>query len=371
MRPALAMWSRYAIATMLLPHVSASARSFAEAVAEEAEGRSASCILATTDAETWALSRFRELLPERSHRVLAPHDAVARTLDRTALHDLAGSLGIPCLEGVRVDSPRAVEPALRTAQQKGLPAIVRPLVSWEEREEGGPRETERIRVSTIAELRRLLYEREDLVEQGCLIEPHPRGRSLSYCTVAESGVPLVEVFRERQRERQLLSGVSTLSRTIEPVQEMRERSQRLLRALKWQGPCLVEFLEGEDGELRLVNVLPRMWGSVQLAVDAGVDVPLLCYRLAEGSPLPPGPKVARAGVSLRWVVGDMQQLIGHLAGAEGYGPKGLRARARSLLSLASPRGVVGVQADIFDGKDPLPFLFEVQAAVKGLRPATE
>lgn len=372
MRPALAMWSRYATATLLLPDASKNARSFVEAVAEEAAGRRAVLVLAATDDEIWALSHWRDRLPETARRVLPPADAVARTLDKATLHDLARSLGIACLDTLRVDDRRSVEPALRQAARMGLPAIVRPLLPWEEREDGTRRETERIRVSTIAELRRLLYEREDLVEGGCLIEPRPSGRYLSYCTVCDGGVPIVELYRERLRELRLLSGVSTLSRTIPEHPQLRDMARRLLRALNWQGPAMAEFLQLPSGDVKLVSVVARLWGSVQLAIDAGIDVPLLCYRLADGSPLPPMPAVAKAGVTLRWTVGDLSQLLQNVAGIGNGEPRGgLLARARALVDFANPRTLVGVHGDVFDRDDLMPFVYEVQATSKTLRKAAE
>lgn len=372
-RPALAMWSRYATTTLLLPDAARNARAYADAVAEEVAGRECEVVLAATDEEVWALSRWRDKLPPSARRVLPPHDAVARTMDRATLHDIATSLGVPCVQTVRVDSKGGVEPAIREAQVLGLPAVVRPLISWEEREDGTRTESERIGVGDVAELRRTLYEREDLVEAGCLIEPRPLGRNLSYCAVCDNGVPLVELFRERLRERAMASGVSTLSKTIEPHPRVREMSRRLLRGLGWQGPAMVELIELPSGEIKLITVVARLWGSVQLAIDAGIDVPLLCYRLAEGSPLPPTPHTARAGVTLRWVVGDWQQMVGALTRGQGPAQKGfgLMPRLKAVASFADPRSAVATHGDVFDVDDPMPFVFEVQAAAKGWRAAFE
>lgn len=363
MRPALAMWSRYATATLLLPDAAKAAKRFADAVAEEAEARRSVTVFCATDAELWALSRWRDQLPPSARRVLPPHDAVARTLDRTTLHDLARSLGIACVDTLRLDAQSGVEPVLRQAARMGFPALVRPLVPWEEREDGTRRESARMPVRSIAELRRLVYENEGLIGSGCLIEPRPRGTYIGYATVCDAGVPLVEVFRERMRERSALSGISTLSRTVPADPELRDLARRLLRALKWQGPAMVECLRTRDGVLRLVTVVGRLWGSIQLAIDAGVNVPLLCYRLAEGSPLPDTLRVARAGVGLRWVVGDLQQAAQRIRGA-GEG-QSLRDRMRAMLEIVDPRALVGVRGDVLDPGDPMPFAFEVGGQPRG------
>ena len=97
MRPALALWSRYATATLLLPDAEQEARRFAAAVADEVSGRAALCALACTDSAVWALSRWRDALPPSARAALPPHEAVVFALDRQALHDRAISLGLPCL----------------------------------------------------------------------------------------------------------------------------------------------------------------------------------------------------------------------------------------------------------------------------------
>ena len=362
MRPALAMWSRYATATLLLPDATKNARKFAEVVAEEVEARRALLVLCATDAELWALSRWRDKLPESARRVLPPHDAVARSLDRTTLHDLARSLGIPCLDTLRVDGGGEVEPVLRKAVEAGFPAMVRSLVPWEEREDGTRREAERISVHDIAGLRRLLYEQEELSHSGCLIEPHPKGRYLGYGTVCDGGAPLVEIFRERIRERTALSGVSTVSRTIQPDPGLRELAKRLLRALSWQGPAMVECLRTEDGVLRLVTVIGRFWGSLNLAVEAGVDVPLLCYRLAEGSLLPDTMRIAKPGVSMRWVMGDMEQAINRFRAPSSSSR--LRDRFKAFSEIVDPRVWLTHNGDVYDPTDPLPFAYEISGKMR-------
>ncbi len=370
MRPALAVWSRYATASLLVPDAGAEAKRFADTVGKEAEGRGAVLVLAATDAALWALSKWREKLPEPARRVLPPHDGVVRALDRSVLHDLAGSLKIRCIDTVRVDAQHDIERAVRDLSAlDAMPALIRPLVPWIEREDGGRRVAESVPVESIGDLRRLLYTREDLVEGGCLIEPRPRsGRWLSYGVVCQNGVPFAEVFQERLRERRDLSGVSTLAVTLPPDEEVRQMGRTLLDAMQWQGPAMVELWRTDEGDLRLVSVVGRMWGSSQLAIDAGVNVPILTYRLAAGERIPDSPVVAAPGHRWWWPIGDVEvftqraaRLMGRLEGSHAFAK-----RAAALVDILRPQ-LGGARSDVFDVDDPLPFIHELQDRVNTLR----
>jgi len=364
MRPALAMWSRYATSTTLLPDPANAARPFVDAVNEQALGRDAQVVLSGTDSALWALSRWREDLPDETHRILPPHDAVARSLDRTTLHDLAASVGIDCVPLLRVDATQGVEPALRDAKRLGLPATVYPLVPWVERADGTRRMMAAEKVETIAELRRLLYDREDLVDAGCLIEPHPRGRTLAYGSLWHQGEPVAEVFQEHFREKDAHSGVSTSAETLQPDGELRRAGRRLLEALQWNGPAFVEFLRTDSGELKLKLIVGRLWNSVHLAINAGVDIPLMLYRLAMGEERRPVLQVAKPGVRFRWVVGDAQAVM-HVARGKSVGT--MRKRLRVLMDVLDPRDLLHFDTDVMDKDDPMPFVYEVQHMVQAFR----
>jgi predicted ATP-grasp superfamily ATP-dependent carboligase len=365
-RPAMAMWSRYATSTLLVPDAGQDAKRFAEIVADEAAGRRCRLVLTATDDALWALSRWRDALPEGARRVMPPHDTVARSLDRTLLQDRARALGIATMQVFRVDVPDAVEPALRKLDGlSAVPVIVRPLVPWVEREDGTRRVAENIPVEDIADVRRLLYAREDLVRAGCLLEPRPHGRWLAYGAVCDEGRVLAEIFQERVRERGDLSGVSTLARTLPVDEEVRALSRSILESLSWQGPAMVEMFRGDDGVLRLVNVIGRLWGSLQLAINAGVNVPMLCEGLARGAPPPIEVQTAEPDHVWRWIVGDLEVMArraGRLVSRlEGRGV--LRKRLAGVRELLNLDELLFAKPDVFDADDPLPFVLEVESAV--------
>ena len=65
----------------------------------------------------------------------------------------------------------------------------------------------------------------------------------------------------------------------------------LLDRLEWQGVAMVECKRDLDrGGWRAMEINGRFWGSLQLAVDAGVDFPrLLAAAALSGPPVLGGP----------------------------------------------------------------------------------
>ncbi len=80
-----------------------------------------------------------------------------------------------------------------------------------------------------------------------------------------------------------------------------------------------------------MEVNGRFWGSLQLAIDAGVDFPLLASRLALGQPLD-APASYRVGVKSRWLLGDLDHLLLRLFRRDRdlRLPNGAPSRARTL-----------------------------------------
>jgi predicted ATP-grasp superfamily ATP-dependent carboligase len=72
---------------------------------------------------------------------------------------------------------------------------------------------------------------------------------------------------------------------------------------------MVEFKQDDrDGSLRLMEINARFWGSLQLAIDAGVNFPAILLDVARKREITPvGPY--RVGVKSRWFLGDLDALL--------------------------------------------------------------
>ncbi len=104
-------------------------------------------------------------------------------------------------------------------------------------------------------------------------------------------------------------GPSTLREGVEHPQIM-ELGLSLLRSLNWVGVAMAEFkVDPRDGIPKLMEVNPRFWGSLQLAIFSGVDFPYLMLKMAKGEKFDPV-LPHTVGKRSRWLLfGDILHFI--------------------------------------------------------------
>jgi predicted ATP-grasp superfamily ATP-dependent carboligase len=116
------------------------------------------------------------------------------------------------------------------------------------------------------------------------------------------------VYR-RIRSYPVSGGPSTLRESVRR-RDLQDTAEYLLSSLGWTGVAHVEFkTDQRDGRPKLMEVNPRFWGSLALAVEAGVDFPYLLYKLAVDGDVAEV-KDYKTGVRLRWLIpGDLLHYI--------------------------------------------------------------
>jgi predicted ATP-grasp superfamily ATP-dependent carboligase len=128
---------------------------------------------------------------------------------------------------------------------------------------------------------------------------------------------------------------------------------------------MIEYkLDERTGTPHLMEINGRFWGSLQLAVDAGVDFPSLLAAHALG--LDPKPVTTyRTGVRSRWWWGDVDHLLARLRRSpEDLAlPPSSPGRWRALADFLTVRR--GDQNEILRRDDPRPFLHETRQWLLG------
>ncbi|MGE3512977.1 MAG: ATP-grasp domain-containing protein, partial [Vicinamibacterales bacterium] len=141
---------------------------------------------------------------------------------------------------------------------------------------------------------------------------HGAGMGVFLCRLG--GRVIARFSHRRIREKPPTGGVSVLCESTPMDPEALAAAEALLVELDWQGVAMVEFkVDDRDGRPKLMEINGRFWGSLQLAVDAGVDFPALLLEHwpdAVNAHMP----AYRVGVRTRWLLGDVDALLIRLLG---------------------------------------------------------
>ncbi|MEO8247713.1 MAG: hypothetical protein ABI622_11430 [Chloroflexota bacterium] len=107
----------------------------------------------------------------------------------------------------------------------------------------------------------------------------------------------------RLREFPVTGGESTCCELVD-APALLASGRRILDALAWHGVAMVEFKRHDaDGRDYLMEVNPKLWGSLDLALAAGAEFPLDLVRIAAGESLPELPTPSGA-LRLCWPLGN-------------------------------------------------------------------
>ncbi len=150
----------------------------------------------------------------------------------------------------------------------------------------------------------------------------PLGRELTphvlvqeYCAGSGVGVEMLldhgeclAVFQHRRlKELPYTGGFSVIAVAEAPNPNLVQSSLALLRAMQWQGIAMVEYKMNANGEAVLMEVNGRYWGSIALAISAGIDFPWYEWQVAHGE-RPEVPTECAVGTKWRWTIGYLHRL---------------------------------------------------------------
>lgn len=157
------------------------------------------------------------------------------------------------------------------------------------------------------ELSQLLKEKVYFRDHDFMLQEFIPGHGAGVFCLYKHGNEIAFFAHQRLREKPPSGGVSVLSQACEPDPKLKANAQKLLAEAQWHGVAMVEFRIADDGTAYLMEVNTRFWGSLQLAIDSGVDFPLLLAKslLLDEAVTPPSIK---SGQQLRWLLGDLDHL---------------------------------------------------------------
>jgi len=305
----LAGSSRYCTGKVCYPSPSKDARGFQAFLREEMMGGGCRVLLPMTDVTMRLVAQMRAYLVSHVRLPIPSEEEIKLAQDKRQILLLALQLGIACPETFMLQESESLA---EVAQRVRYPVVVKPRFSWFLRDGTCVPGT----VQYARDPEDLLSKYQSFHRQipFPLVQEKIEGEGRGVFLLVWDGELKAAFCHRRLREKPPWGGPSVYCESVTLDKELLQKSFELLQATGWQGPAMVEFkVDNRDGRAKLMEVNGRFWGSLQLAIDAGINFPLLLYRLANGEDVPPQLNY-QVGVKSRWLLGDLDHLLIRLAG---------------------------------------------------------
>src|SRR5919197_1019369 len=268
-------FSRHCRGSMLYPSPSTQPDAFVETLLDYLRRHPHEVLIPTDDATLAACSRYRSDF-ERVIRLPTPAaPQLAYGLDKARVMQLAERLSIPHPKTIL---PSQGEEVSQLASRGEAPLVIKPRSSSGGRGIAyvGPGDD-------VAQAWERVHAQHPFpMLQDCI----PSGPKFDVGVLMDARGHAVASFVQKElRHFPVRDGLSTMQESVSRP-DLVERAVTLLQAIGWFGLAEVEFMEHpETGEALLLEVNPRFWASIQLAIACGVNFPYLLYRLATGQPI--------------------------------------------------------------------------------------
>ncbi len=141
----------------------------------------------------------------------------------------------------------------------------------------------------------------DAIDDYIAQEYIPGENGFGYFAIFDRGVERGYFMHERLMQYPKEGGPSVVARAVRHPR-LHELGRRLLESLDWHGVAMVEFKRSDrDGEFYLIEINPKLWGSLDLAIASGCNFPVWIARTLLNDGTRPG-NGYREGLTYQWVI---------------------------------------------------------------------
>ena len=281
------MFSRYLSARYLAVHPIWDERGYVYGVIDAARDFAADVILPSGFSDFVALSKHKRLVEESTGARLASpeYEKILAASDKRTLPELCASLGILTPKTLRLDERETrVEEAARMIRRELRPPYVVKGT--------GDAAQPAFYIDPEAAAR-------DAVSRRGLVQEFVVGDEFGYFALAARGRSLLEFMHKRIVKKGALGGPSLMASAFFDA-ELLALGRRIVAGLEWDGVVMAEFRrDSETGDYYLIELNPKFWGSLDLAVEALADFPATLVRAALGESR--SPAIVFRKVTFSWL----------------------------------------------------------------------
>lgn len=309
--------SKYCSRRIIYPSPQKNKSKFADFMLRLVKNENFDLLIPITDFTMSPILEHKDEIEEYVKVAAPPYKTAIKALDKAQTIQIAKEHGIPCPRTLLLEDPGDLK---EVAGNLKYPVVIKPRmkVFWiKERA-----------VALKVTKRNYAYNSEDLMNKYVKIMSPLKGFGISHdffliqefvkgegygveMLIHKSELKATFIHR-RLREYPITGGASTLRVSV-INEKLKNYGIELLKAMDWDGVAMVEFkMDEKTADAKLIEVNGRFWGSLPLAINAGVNFPYLLYEsMVEGNVAPINSY--RVGIMQRWLIpGDLLWLLASL-----------------------------------------------------------
>ena len=269
----VASYSKYVKRVIEFPKVGQEPDLWLQKLEKLLRSESYDLVIPTADNYLVQIVHNREKLEKLATLAIPDDRGFEYTYKKSKTLELAESLGVPIPKSFEVVDIKQLDAVCEVFR---FPVIVKPVSSkvWQQN----------IRHALDVELAK---DRSDLEKKlvrllpicPVLIQSFHKGVGIGQEFLMDSG-EMVAAFQHERVHEPLGGGGSSYRKSAPLDQELLKHSLNLLQNLRWTGVAMVEYKQDQEtGESVLMEINGRFWGSLPLAIAAGVDFPGLLFDM--------------------------------------------------------------------------------------------
>lgn len=132
-------------------------------------------------------------------------------------------------------------------------------------------------VSYIHTAEQLTELRKNPPQTSYVLQEYIQGEGVGYSVFAKDGQIVAGCGHKRLAEYPVSGGSSTIRAYFEHPR-MEEIAQQVIAHTRWSGYAMFEFKLTPQEEIFLIEINPRIWGSIHQSIAAGVNFPAILFQ---------------------------------------------------------------------------------------------
>jgi len=300
--------------------------------------------------ETEIIAKYRNRFEDRLMGLIPDEQHCKVFNNKSSSYDLVSSLGIAVPKRLFYDNPELVSKKLETINMNKT--VIKLLTGNSGKGVfygNSPLHSQSIVMDLIKKFK-LTPDRYPQVEE--YVEGDGFGSSVLYW----KGKFIANFTHKRLRDKIDSGGTSTL-REVASHKGLEEAAKKIFDSIGWNGLAMCEFkVCPKSNKFWFIEVNPRMWGSIPLSIEAGVEFPILACLCATEGPQAAinfhNKSIIQSKWRARWILGDIFVAINQLS----------KFRLSALKKIISKGQIDSV--DDFFWDDPFVFLGQILSYLK-------